>query len=141
VDGAVIGEHAGLMFHTIGQRQGLGIGGQRDGNGEPWYVVGKDTDTNALIVAQGGDHPALFHQRLRAASLHWIDGEPPTAPFSCQAKIRYRQPDQACVLEVRNGGTEVRFAAPQRAITPGQSIVFYLDTVCLGGGIIIAAYD
>ena len=142
VDGQLVGEHDGLMFHTIGQRQGLGIGGRRDGSGEPWYVAGKDLESNTLIVVQGRDHPALFHRRLRAAQPHWITGEPPVAPLSCQAKIRYRQPDQACVLEALNEhDIEVRFAQPQRAITPGQSVVFYLDDDCLGGGVIDLAYD
>jgi tRNA-specific 2-thiouridylase len=142
VDGQLVGEHDGLMFHTIGQRQGLGIGGRRDGSGEPWYVAGKDLESNTLIVVQGRDHPALFHRRLRAAQPHWITGEPPVAPLSCQAKIRYRQPDQACVLEALNEhDIEVRFAEPQRAITPGQSVVFYLDDDCLGGGVIDLAYD
>jgi tRNA-specific 2-thiouridylase len=142
VDGQLVGEHDGLMFHTIGQRQGLGIGGRRDGSGEPWYVAGKDLESNTLIVVQGHDHPALFHRRLRAAQPHWITGEPPVAPLSCQAKIRYRQPDQACVLEALNEhDIEVRFAQPQRAITPGQSVVFYLNDDCLGGGVIDLAYD
>jgi tRNA-uridine 2-sulfurtransferase len=141
LDGAVIGEHAGLMFHTIGQRQGLGIGGRPNSSGEPWFVAGKDLARNALIVVQGGDHPALFQRRLRAASLHWISGEPPGAPFACQAKIRYRQPDQDCVVEALDDhGAEVCFAEPQRAIAPGQSVVFYLDETCLGGGIIEAAH-
>ena len=140
--GERLGEHAGLMFHTIGQRQGLGIGGRREGSGEPWYVVGKDLERNTLIVAQGRDHPALFHRRLRAAAPHWIAGEPPNAPLPCQAKIRYRQPDQDCVLERLDPAMlNVLFTEPQRAITPGQSVVFYQDDVCLGGGIIAAAYD
>ena len=140
--GETLGEHAGLMFHTIGQRQGLGIGGRREGSGEPWYVVDKDLERNALIVTQGRDHPALFHRRLRAAAPHWITGEPPHAPLTCQAKIRYRQPDQGCVLERLDATLcDVLFTEPQRAITPGQSVVFYRDAVCLGGGIIVAAYD
>jgi tRNA-specific 2-thiouridylase len=142
VDGQLVGQHNGLMFHTIGQRQGLGIGGRCDGSGEPWYVAGKDLEGNTLIVVQGRDHPALFHRRLRAAQPHWITGKPPAVPLSCQAKIRYRQPDQACVLEALNEhGIEVRFAEPQRAITPGQSVVFYLGDDCLGGGVIDVAYD
>ncbi len=142
LEGEIIGEHAGLMFHTIGQRQGLGIGGRRDSSGEPWYVAGKDIERNTLIVVQGSHHPALFHRCLRAASLHWINGAPPTAPWLCQAKIRYRQTDQPCILNMQEGGEfEVSFAEPQRAITPGQSVVFYRDEVCLGGGIITTAYD
>ncbi|MCC9000654.1 MAG: tRNA 2-thiouridine(34) synthase MnmA, partial [Candidatus Contendobacter sp.] len=109
--------------------------------GEPWYVAGKDLERNTLIVAQGSSHPALFHHRLRAAPLHWINGEPPAMPLMCHAKIRYRQQDQDCVLKILDSGeAEVCFTEPQRAITPGQSVVFYLDEVCLGGGIIAAAY-
>ena len=142
VDGQPIGEHAGLMFHTIGQRQGLGIGGQRQGSGEPWYVTGKDLEHNILIVAQGHNHPALFHRRLRASPLHWIAGEPPTLPLTCMAKIRYRQPDQLCVLEtLEKDRAEVCFTEPQRAITPGQSVVFYRNEECLGGGIIETGYN
>lgn len=142
LDGAVIGEHTGLMFHTIGQRQGLGIGGRQDGNGQAWYVAGKDIERNTLIVVQGSRHPALLHHRLRATALHWISGEPPATPGLYQAKIRYRQADQVCMLEMQeDGGAEICFAEPQRAITPGQSVVFYLDEVCLGGGIITTAYD
>jgi len=142
VDGELVGLHNGLMFHTIGQRQGLGIGGRCDGSGEPWYVAGKDLEGNTLIVVQGRDHPALFHRRLRAAQPDWGTGKPAGVDMSCQAKIRYRQPDQACVLEALNEhGIEVRFAEPQRAITPGQSVVFYLGDNCLGGGVIDVAYD
>ncbi|MFZ1643658.1 MAG: tRNA 2-thiouridine(34) synthase MnmA [Candidatus Contendobacter sp.] len=140
-NGERLGEHAGLMFHTIGQRQGLGIGGRREGSGEPWYVAGKDLERNTLIVVQGRDHPALFHRRLRATAPHWIAGEPPATPLPCRAKIRYRQADQDCVLETRDAsGLDVSFAEPQRAIAPGQSVVFYRDEVCLGGGIIATAY-
>jgi tRNA-specific 2-thiouridylase len=141
-DGEQLGEHTGLMFHTIGQRQGLGIGGRRGGSGEPWYVAGKDLEHNTLIVVQGRDHPALFHRRLRAASPHWIAGEPPATPLPCRAKIRHRQPDQDCMLETLDANSlDMSFAAPQRAVAPGQSVVFYRDEVCLGGGIISAAYD
>ena len=141
-EGDWLGEHTGLMFHTIGQRQGLKIGGRRDGSGEPWYVVDKDLTRNRLIVAQGRDHPALFHQRLRASQLHWISGMPPTLPWVGTAKIRYRQPDQSCTLEVLDGDrAEVCFHQPQRAITPGQSVVFYQEDECLGGGIIDAGYN
>ena len=141
-EGELLGEHAGLMFHTIGQRQGLGIGGRRDGDGAPWYVASKEPENNTLIVVQGHDHPALFHRRLRASQLHWIAGQAPTIPLHCQAKIRYRQHDQACVLDALDPrGATVRFLEPQRAITPGQSIVFYLADDCLGGGTIDAAWD
>ena len=141
-EGERLGEHAGLVFHTIGQRQGLGIGGRRDGSGEPWYVAAKILANNTLIVVQGHDHPALFHRRLRAVDPHWIAEPPPALPFSCQAKIRYRQPDQSCILEPWDErGVEVRFAEPQRAITPGQSVVFYSGELCLGGGVIDVALD
>ncbi len=141
-EGEWLGEHTGLMFHTIGQRQGLKIGGRRDGNGEPWYVADKDLAHNRLIVAQGRDHPALFHQRLRASQLHWISGTPPALPWSGAAKIRYRQPDQLCTLQALDGDcAEVGFDQPQRAITPGQALVFYQEDECLGGGIIDAGYN
>ncbi|MBK7542187.1 MAG: tRNA 2-thiouridine(34) synthase MnmA [Candidatus Competibacteraceae bacterium] len=142
IAGEWLGEHGGLGFHTIGQRQGLGIGGRRNGSGEPWYVADKDLAQNTLLVAQGRDHPALFHRRLRASQPHWIAGVAPEAPLPCQAKIRYRQADQPCCLEaVDDSGLRVRFERPQRAITPGQAVVFYRGDECLGGGIIDSAYD
>ena len=137
--GELLGQHQGLMFHTIGQRQGLGIGGTRDSSGEPWYVVDKNLATNELVVAQGKDHPALFRSALEATDLHWISGSPPAAPLACHARIRYRQRDQAC--EVTRLGTDsctVRFATAQRAVTPGQAVVFYQGDLCLGGGTIYA---
>ena len=91
---------------------------------------------NALIVAQGNDHPALFHQRLKATKVIWISGQPPTLPLTCNAKIRYRQADQACVVTANGAILEVTFQEPQRAVTPGQSVVFYEGDVCLGGGVI-----
>lgn len=140
-NGATVGAHAGLMFHTIGQRQGLGIGGRKAGSGEPWYVAGKDLARNTLMVVQGHDHPALFQRRLRASPLHWIADEPPALPLTCAAKIRYRQSDQPCVVESSDEqGAEVGFTEPQRAIAPGQSVVFYHGDECLGGGIIEAGY-
>lgn len=141
-EGETLGEHMGLMFYTLGQRQGLGIGGRRDASEAPWYVVDKDLQNNRLIVAQGREHPQLFHRRLRASKLHWIAGTPPAPPFACRAKIRYRQPDQDCLIESLEGnGCEVAFTEAQRAVTPGQSVVFYVDDECLGGGIIGAAFD
>jgi len=139
-DGTVIGEHAGLMFYTIGQRQGLGIGGRHGGSGEPWYVIDKDMEHNILVVAQGVDHPALFRRGLRASRLHWISGQAPSPPFVCMARIRHQQPLQPCTL-VSVAGSEgsVTFEQPQRAITAGQSVVFYSGDECLGGGIIEAA--
>ncbi len=134
--GEVIGQHNGLMYYTLGQRKGLGIGGSRDGDEAPWYVIHKNLETNTLVVAQGHDHPALFHTTLQCRQVHWIDGEAP-AETRLTAKIRYRQTDQHCAIrhDEKNGLTVV-FEQPQRAITPGQSIVFYQDERCLGGGII-----
>ncbi|HET7674842.1 MAG TPA: tRNA 2-thiouridine(34) synthase MnmA [Gammaproteobacteria bacterium] len=138
-DGAVIGRHTGLMYHTLGQRQGLGIGGRADGDGAPWYVAGKDLPNNRLIVVQGHDHPALLSRSLRAADLHWIGGSAPHTQWVYNAKTRYRQPDAPCVIAgVDERGCEVEFAEPQWAVTPGQSLVLYESRVCLGGGIIEA---
>jgi tRNA-specific 2-thiouridylase len=137
LDDVVIGTHQGLMFYTIGQRHGLGIGGRRDTAGDPWYVAGKEPAHNILRVVQGVDHPALFSRRLRAGRLHWIDGMPPTLPLTCTARIRYRQVDRPCeVTAAARQDCEVRFHEPQRAVTPGQSVVFYDAETCLGGGII-----
>jgi tRNA-specific 2-thiouridylase len=137
VGGACLGQHQGLMFHTIGQRQGLGIGGMRDSSGEPWYVVDKDLEHNRLIVAQGKNHPALFKSSLQASDLHWISGKPPAPPCRCHARIRYRQSDQDCsILSLEKRHAEVGFVTPQRAVTPGQAVVFYDGDHCLGGGTI-----
>jgi tRNA-specific 2-thiouridylase len=141
-DGEVIGEHAGLMFYTIGQRQGLGIGGRHGGSGEPWYVIDKDMEHNILVVAQGVDHPALYKRGLRASRLHWISGHAPSPPFVCTARIRHQQPLQPCTLASIAGQDGcVEFERPQRAISAGQSVVFYSGDECLGGGIIEAAMD
>ena len=130
------------MYHTIGQRQGLGIGGIHGGGTEPWYVIDKDLERNVLIVAQGTDHPRLFKNALSLREMHWINAEPPALPLRCRAKTRYRQPDQDCLLTaLDSGGYLLRFDQPQRAITPGQSAVLYLDEVCLGGGVIEQALD
>lgn len=136
VDGELKGYHDGLMYHTLGQRKGLGIGGA----GEPWFVVGKDLATNTLIVAQGKDHPMLYTGALRASGLHWVKGEPPADCFECTAKFRYRQPDQKVTVFVEDGGVRVEFDERQRAITPGQAVVFYQGPVCLGGGTIEEAW-
>lgn len=135
VNGQKIGTHAGLMYYTIGQRQGLGIGGTKTGSDEPWYVVGKNLKDNILWVAQGDD-AALYAPSLTTGPVHWIAGEPPqTTELSC--KIRYRQTDQACTLtKLSADGATVHFAEPQRAVTPGQSIVFYQGDTCLGGAVI-----
>ena len=136
LEGQEMGQHEGLMYHTIGQRQGLRIGGLANHSEAAGYVVDKDVSGNALIVAQGNDHPALFHQRLKATKVIWISGQPPTLPLTCNAKIRYRQADQACVVTANGAILEVTFQEPQRAVTPGQSVVFYEGDVCLGGGVI-----
>jgi len=142
LDGTVVGEHTGLMFYTIGQRQGLGIGGRHGGSGEPWYVIGKDLAHNLLVVGQGVDHPALFRRGLRASSLHWISGQAPSPPFVCAARIRHQQPLQECTLVAMTAREAcVEFAQPQRAITAGQSVVCYSGDECLGGGIIEAAWN
>lgn len=136
-EGELMGQHDGLMYYTLGQRQGLKIGGLKQGDGRPWYVVDKDVAGNRLIVAQGHDHPLLFKPALQARELHWVAGHAPRESFACTAKIRYRQAAQPC--QVRMDGedcAQVSFDAPQRAVTPGQSVVFYQGEVCLGGGII-----
>ncbi len=135
--GTVIGEHSGLMYHTIGQRQGLGIGGLKGASESPWYVVEKDLENNQLIVAQGNSHPLLFSEALTASEIFWISGSAPEMPASLTAKIRYRQQDQACRLErTPDGRYLVVFDELQRAATPGQSVVFYQNDICLGGGVI-----
>ena len=136
IDGEFLGRHQGLMYHTIGQRQGLGIGGLADHDHAPWYVVGKDLDNNVLLVAQGNDHPALFSASLFTRAIYWVAGESPALPHRCRAKIRYRQEDQPCTLQASGDGYLVSFDQPQRAVTPGQSVVFYDADRCLGGGVI-----
>ena len=137
VDGEIIGRHEGLMYHTLGQRKGLGIGGLKNAGDEAWYVVDKDVENNELIVAQGHDHPRLFSKGLIAKQLHWVNREPVREAFRCTVKTRYRQTDIACLVEpIDDDCIRVIFDEPQAAVTPGQSAVFYLDEVCLGGGII-----
>lgn len=132
-DGNVLGEHEGLMYHTIGQRQGLGIGGK----GEAWYVVAKDVERNALIVVQGHDHPLLFRPKLTSTELSWVSGKPPHCNWVYTAKTRYRQTDAACsISQVNETRCTIEFAEPQWAVTPGQSVVVYESKACLGGGII-----
>ena len=136
-DGERVGEHEGLMYYTLGQRQGLGIGGRRDARAEPWYVAGKDLAANTLIVVQGHDHALLQKRHLQAEDASWIAGEPPATEAPLAAKTRYRQADAACELRV-NGpkAFDLAFATPQWAVTPGQSAVVYRGDVCLGGGVI-----
>ncbi|MFU8837616.1 MAG: tRNA 2-thiouridine(34) synthase MnmA [Thiohalomonadaceae bacterium] len=136
-DGQPIGRHSGLMYYTIGQRQGLGIGGVAGRPDEPWYVVGKDLANNILLVEQGHHHPLLYSQTLQASQLSWVSGEAPALPCHCAAKTRYRQADQPChITQIEQGVATVVFDEPQRAVTPGQSVVFYQDEICLGGGVI-----
>ena len=136
-DNKLVGTHDGLMFYTIGQRKGLGIGGRQDTGDEPWYVVDKRVADNALIVAQGEHHPLLYNNHVTASMLHWITNEPVTLPYRCMAKTRYRQTDQPCTIAaLDNDACLAIFDQPQRAVTPGQSIVFYDGDNCLGGGII-----
>jgi tRNA-specific 2-thiouridylase len=137
-DGKLIGEHDGVMYYTLGQRNGLGIGGRRDASSEPWYVVGKDVAANVLYVAQGNETRWLHSSRLRANELSWVAAAAPAAEFRCTAKTRYRQADQACHVQICDNGCIVEFDTSQRAVTPGQSVVFYRDQECLGGGVIDA---
>ncbi|TCP93233.1 tRNA (5-methylaminomethyl-2-thiouridylate)-methyltransferase [Cricetibacter osteomyelitidis] len=137
VDGDVIGRHQGLMYHTLGQRKGLGIGGIKGMSEEAWFVVEKDLVNNELIVAQGHNHPSQYSKGLIAQQLHWVDRHPITAPLRCTVKTRYRQTDIPCeIIPLDNDTIEVRFDEPQIAVTPGQSAVFYLNEICLGGGVI-----
>ncbi|MEK7631353.1 MAG: tRNA 2-thiouridine(34) synthase MnmA [Patescibacteria group bacterium] len=133
-DGEVIGEHEGLPFYTIGQRHGLGVGG-----GVPFYVAAKQPKTNTLVVARGNQDPVLQAQGLRASDACWVAGAPPAVPFSCKARIRYRQPLAQCTVNAQDENLLVTFQQPQRAITPGQAIVFYQAGCCLGGATIAEA--
>ncbi|ATN66628.1 tRNA 2-thiouridine(34) synthase MnmA [Coxiella burnetii] len=136
-EGKIIGKHDGIMFYTVGQRKGLHIGGRPDAGEAPWYVVDKDVKRNVLIVVQGYEHPLLYSQELTCTNLHWIRDTEPSFPLTCKAKTRCRQADQTCVVtRLDNDHCHVQFEHPQRAITRGQSVVFYLGNECLGGGII-----
>ncbi len=142
LEGKTIGAHSGLMYYTIGQRQGLGIGGLQEASEQPWFVVDKDLKQNILVVAQGHDHPALFHRACLIEDLHWIFPFEIQLPFRCSAKIRYRQQDQPCtIVAIDDQQARVEFDDAQRAITPGQALVFYQQEVCLGGGTIDKAYN
>jgi tRNA-specific 2-thiouridylase len=143
--GRTLGKHVGLSFYTLGQRQGLGIGGVKDkgaprggGEHEPWYVARKSLERNELLVVQGHDHPWLQSLSLHADDTSWVAGTPP-APGAYGSKTRYRQADAACRFELADGGFELRFGEPQWAVTPGQSAVLYDGDVCLGGGVITSA--
>ncbi len=132
-----VGTHQGLAFYTLGQRQGLGIGGGKEGTGEPWFVAGKDKVNNRLIVVQGHDHPALLTPNLDALEMHWISGAAPGKTLGYAAKTRYRQHDAACrITALKDDRASFVFDEPQWAVTPGQSVVVYDGAVCLGGGII-----
>lgn len=133
LDGQEVGRHDGVAFYTLGQRKGMGLGGE----GEAWFVVGKDLARNVVYVERGASHPALYADELYAPHLTWIGKPPSDHPFRCSAKVRYRQKDQSCTLFLSDG--RVVFDSPQRAITPGQSVVFYENDRCLGGGTILSA--
>ena len=134
LSGKIVGKHDGIAFYTIGQRKGLAIGGP----GDAWFVVGKDIQRNVVIIEQGEDHPSLYKSELFATELSWISSSPPPLPYPCAAKVRYRQPEQPCVIEkIEEGKALVRFLEPQRAVTSRQSIVFYQGDICLGGGMIV----
>ena len=140
-DGEVVGRHDGLMYYTLGQRRGLGIGGR--GDGRSWFVIGKDLQNNRLLVAQGEDHPMLYSTRCRAEDVIWI-GEPPVREgetIRCTAKFRYRQPDQPVEATLQDGELMIHALTPQRAVTPGQSAVLYNNDICLGGGIVTEILD
>ena len=137
-DGRGLGRHDGIAFYTLGQREGLGIGGVRGRPDAPWFVVGKDAARNQLVVEQG-DTPLLLSSALRSEAVHWIAGRAPRFPLRCEAQVRYRQPPQRCTVTPRDdGGVDVRFDEPQRAVTPGQSLVLYRGAECLGGAVIAA---
>ncbi len=138
-EGELVGEHPGVFYFTLGQRSGLGIGGRSGSEGEPWYVVGKDVARNVLYVAQGNANHWLQSHRLDAEEPTWIAGEPPAMEFRCTAMTRYRQTPQECTVTLHANGCHVVFDQPQRAVTPGQSVVFYDGDVCLGGAVIEAS--
>lgn len=134
--GKQLGTHQGIMYYTLGQRQGLGLGGIRGAPESPWYVVAKDVATNTLVVAQGHDHPALYKQSLDAKQMHWVAGQAPNQTQQLQARIRHGQTPQACHIKRQDDGITVNFEQPQFAVAPGQIVALYDGTVCLGGGVI-----
>lgn len=137
IDGEVVGRHEGLMYYTLGQRHGLGLGG----TGDPWFVIDKDVECNILYVGRGANHPRLFSKGLFATDVNWISPTQKEQTFKCTAKFRYRQPDQEVTVHLKENNTcEVMFDQPQKAVTPGQAVAFYRGEVCLGGGIIDRVY-
>jgi tRNA-specific 2-thiouridylase len=133
MDGKKVGRHEGSVYYTLGQRRGLGLGGE----GDRWFVVAKDISKNIVYVERGSDHPALYCDELKAVELSWVSGVAPALPFKCKAKVRYRQADQDCtIMSIIDGVAHVVFDQPQRAVTPRQSVVFYLNDECLGGAMI-----
>jgi tRNA-specific 2-thiouridylase len=136
-EGRRLGSHRGLMYYTLGQRQGIELGGVRGAAEAPWYVAAKDLARNVLVVVQDRDHPLLLSRDVLTEPAHWIDGAPPAARFRCTVKMRYRQPDQPCDVAVATDGScRIATQDAQRAVTPGQSAVFYDGDVCLGGAVI-----
>jgi len=135
-NGNYISKHEGLMYYTVGQRQGLRIGGMANADNGAWYVAAKNIADNILVVVQGHDHPLLYKKSLTTQNIEWVNQPVPLLPLHCTAKTRYRQADAPCVLSQESKGYRVIFNEPQWAITPGQSVVFYQSDVCLGGGII-----
>ncbi|MDR0929056.1 MAG: tRNA 2-thiouridine(34) synthase MnmA [Oscillospiraceae bacterium] len=135
-DGRILGRHDGLMYYTLGQRRGLGIGGMRGGDGARWFVIEKDMARNRLVVAQGEDSPRLYSSHCIATEATWVQGAPPMPGFDCTAKFRYRQPDQPVHVETMGDTLHVTAYTPQRAVTPGQSVVLYDGEACLGGAVV-----
>ena len=142
LDGREMGEHMGLMYYTIGQRQGLGIGGTAGTSNEPWFVIGKDQATQTLYVGQGYHHDNLYSEYLEASEIHFTTDNWNEIEFECTAKFRYRQKDINVKVQLDESGTKAKviFDEPVRAVTPGQAVVFYRGEECLGGGLIDAAY-
>ena len=133
LDGTIVGKHEGVMFYTLGQRRGLNIGGQTGGNNGRWFVIDKDVKNNIVYVSQG-ENDKLFSKALKTYNVNWIPNKPQEKIFECKAKFRYRQPDQDVKVTINDNEVYVEFKEKQRAVTPGQYVVFYNGDVCLGGG-------